>query len=144
METINETVADTVGDELGPRLMDVFYGEDWKGDTETSPKTFDFNKEMHAVRLAVDQYLEQGEIEEAERFMEERRQFIYQNGYYIRKINQAYFAWHGSYGGSPASVSPIGKQIKELRERSSSLGEFLRMVDGISNPDELQELLADN
>jgi hypothetical protein len=73
--------------------------------------------------------------------MEEKRQFIYQNGYYIRKINQSYFAFHGSYGSSPSSTSPIGAQIKELREKSSSLGEFLKLVDGISNTDDLQKLL---
>lgn len=141
MRIINETVCDIVGDEISPRLMNIFYGERQEDNTETPPGAFDFNKEMHAVRLAVDEYLEKSEVEEAERFMEEKRQFIYQNGYYIRKINLAYFAWHGSYGGSPSSISPIGEQINELRERSSSLGEFLKLVDGISNPDDLQELL---
>lgn len=142
MRTINETVADTVGDEIGSRLMLVFYGENGEDEAETAAGGFDFYKEMHAIRLTVDQYLERGEIEQAERFMEEKRQFLYQNGYYIRKINQAYFAWHGSYGESPASVSPIGEQIRMLREQSASLGEFLRTAAGISSPEELEELLA--
>ncbi|MCD6358341.1 MAG: hypothetical protein J7L90_00030 [Dehalococcoidia bacterium] len=141
MRIINETVCDTVGEEMGARLMDIFYGEGREKDTGISAGDFDLYEELHSLRLAVDEYLQRGELEKAELAMEEKRQFIYQNGYYIRKINQAYFAFHGSYGSSPSSTSPIGTQIKELRERSSSLGEFLKLVDGISNPEDFQKLL---
>ncbi len=60
--------------------------------------------------------------------MEERRQFLVSNGYRIRKINQAYFAFHGSYATSPSSVSPIGDQMRELRRRSDSVEDFLQTV----------------
>ena len=60
--------------------------------------------------------------------MEERRRFFVANGYLIRKINQAYFAFHGTYATSPASVSPIGDQLRELRSHSTSLEDFLRTV----------------
>ena len=50
--------------------------------------------------------LAQGKIEEAEAYMEERRRFLAANGHFIRKINQAFFAFHGSYATSPASISP--------------------------------------
>jgi hypothetical protein len=40
-----------------------------------------------------------GKVELAEEFMEERRQFFWKKGYHIRKLNQAYFAFHGAYAG---------------------------------------------
>jgi hypothetical protein len=83
------------------------------------------------------------ETEKAERYMEERRQFLADNGYYIRKLNQAYFAFHGTYADTPTSVSPIGGQLEELRERSPSLGDFVTTASGISSYEELLEMLGD-
>ncbi len=74
--------------------------------------------------------------------MEERRKFLAENGYYIRKINQAYFAFHGLYADTPASASPIGSKMTELLQRSPSLGEFLRAVSGITSEEGLDGLLA--
>ena len=110
--------------------------------SEDSP-AFDFNKEMREIRLTVDDYLSQGEVEEAERFMEEKRQFLADNGYYIRKLNQAYFAFHGSYADSPTSVSPIGGELEKLREDSPSLGNFIKTVSGISSYEELKRMLRE-
>ena len=81
-------------------------------------------------------------IEEAEAYMEERRQFIADNGRFIRKINQAYFAFHGSYADSPASVSLINEQLKELRRRSGSLEDYLKTVASFSSIQEFTEYLA--
>jgi len=52
---------------------------------------------MRETRIRVDKLLAQGRIEEAEAYMEERRQEFVAHGYYIRKLNQAYFAFHGAY-----------------------------------------------
>ncbi len=104
---------------------------------------FDFNREMREIRRAVDNYLAQGEIELAEEFMERKRQFLAERGYYIRKLNQAYFAFHGTYAFSPASVSPVGEQLEELRGYSPNLGEFLAAVRKISTHDKLLALLAE-
>ena len=82
---------------------------------------------MRATRLRVDELLASGMIDKAEAYMEERRQFLADNGYYIRKLNQAYFAFHGSYADSAASVSPIHGQLEAVRQASDSLGEFVRM-----------------
>jgi hypothetical protein len=62
--------------------------------------------------------------------MEERRQLFIANGYPIRKLNQAYFAFHGTYAASAASISPIGDQVQKLRDNSDSLSDFLRTVSG--------------
>lgn len=64
-----------------------------------------------------------------------------EHGYFIRKLNQAYFAFHGTYADDPASVSPLRDKLLELRRRSSSVGEFARSVAGISTPQGLDRLL---
>jgi hypothetical protein len=73
--------------------------------------------------------------------MEEKRQYLFSMGYYIRKLNQAYFAFHGAYADSPTSVSPIGVKLKRLREESASLKEFLNTVADMTSRQELEELL---
>jgi hypothetical protein len=96
---------------------------------------------MREIRLTVDQYLEEGKIEEAEAFMRQKQDFLQSKGYYIRRLNQAYFAWHGTYADSPTSISPIGGELKELRNYYPSLGEFIKAVSQISSYDELKKLL---
>ena len=83
---------------------------------------------MRETRLRADELLAAGNIEEAEVYMEERRRVFVENGHLIRKLNQAYFAFYGTYATSAASVSPIGGQMEELRRRSGSVGEFLKTV----------------
>lgn len=73
--------------------------------------------------------------------MEQKRQYLASKGYYIRKLNQAYFAFHGAYADSPTSISPIGLELKELREQSSSLKEFLDKVAVMTSRQDLIESL---
>ena len=80
-------------------------------------------------------------IEEAEQYMEARRQMFVAHGYRIRKLNQAYFAFHGIYGRDPASVSPIAADLEELRAQSESVSEFLNKVARMKSYTELQEEL---
>ena len=75
--------------------------------------------------------------------MEEKRLYLLENGYHIRKLNQAYFAFHGAYADTPTSVSPIGEQVRELRARSANFADFMRTVVGISSYDELLKLIGD-
>ncbi len=65
--------------------------------------------------------------------MEQRRKLFQQNGIFIRKLNQAYFAFHGTYADSPSSISPIGEQVKELRSLTDNLSDFLNIVSDISS-----------
>ena len=46
----------------------------------------------------------------------------------IRKLNQAYFAFHGSYATGPAATDPIGGKLHLLRQRAGSLAAFVRTV----------------
>jgi hypothetical protein len=133
MTTLNETAATLAGEELGDLVYTAMTGKPVdRGTTSAtaSSKGFDFDTEMRETRRRTDELLAEGKVEEAEAYMEERRQFLVSNGYRIRKINQAYFAFHGSYATSPSSVSPIGGQMRELRRRSDSLEDFLQTVAG--------------
>ncbi len=137
--TINETVADIIGKEIGDEIYQK-YAPPETGQSPSPPTSqpaFDFNKEMREIRVAVDNYLAQGEIDQAEAFMEQKRQYLAENGYYIRKLNQAYFAFHGTYADTPTSSSPIGAELSQLREQSASLKDFLDSAAGITSQDEL-------
>lgn len=148
--TMNETVASLVEEELSLILEKRYYPEIYAQRMEASreaeegvePGEFDFNAFMREMRLKVDALLAAGKIEGAETYMEERRKELVEKGYYIRKLNQAYFAFHGSYATAPTSVSPIGGQMKELRERSPSLAHFLRTVAQTKSYQDLLDALA--
>lgn len=139
--TMNETVAGIVSKEIGEIIYQEYYARSEANDTESAAAKsgFDFNKEMREIRKAVDDYLAHGEIELAEQFMEQQRQYLAENGYNIRKLNQAYFAFHGTYADRPTSISPIGAELKELRGRSASLKEFLDTVTAMTNRQDLAE-----
>ena len=107
------------------------------------PPPFDFAAEMRETRLTVDDMLAAGRIEEAEAYMEERREIFVENGYPIRKLNQAYFAFYGTYADLPAAVSPIGDQVKRFRELVPDLGEFLGEVSEISSYDDFMRRLEE-
>ena len=95
---------------------------------------------MRLTRLEADRLLASGDIEAAERYMEDRRLLLAGQGYAIRKLNQAYFAFHGSYADSPASVDPLGGQMRDLRRRSPSLAAFVKTVARISSYQDFQML----
>jgi hypothetical protein len=137
--TMNETVAGMVSKEIGAIIYEKYYSQNESDDGQAQEEEpeFDFNREMREIRRAVDKYLAQGEIEQAEEFMEQKRQFLASKGYYIRKLNQAYFAFHGTYADRPTSISPIGLELKQLRNQSASLKDFLDTVAGMTSRQEL-------
>jgi len=127
--TMNETAVGIVSKEIGNIVVQKYYqGYENSPQPPAEEPEFDFNREMREIRQAVDTYLAQGKITQAEEFMEQKRQYLASMGYYIRKLNQAYFAFHGTYADSPTSISPIGAELKQLREQSTSLKDFLDTV----------------
>lgn len=139
--TMNETLAGIVSDEIGALVLAKYY-PDYAGSPPPPPDSgFDFNHEMREIRIAVDAYLADGEIELAEEFMEEKRQYLLSMGYYIRKLNQAYFAFHGAYADEPTSVSPIGVELRALRAQIDPLKEFLNTVADMTSRQDLQEMI---
>lgn len=146
MTTLNETAATLGGRAIGDRVFTAITGELVVREPERPPASqdpgaFDFNSAMNQTRLRTDELLSEGKILEAEAYMEERRQLMVANGHFIRKINQAFFAFHGTYATSAASISPIDEQLKELRSRSDSLEDFLKTVATFDSYQEFLEYL---
>ena len=142
LRTLNETVANVVGREVGQRAAELYPVSDIEGGEPAPARTIDFRSTMRALRLEVDDLLAQGEIERAEQRMEEVRQELAEGGIFIRKINQAYFAFNGSYGDAPQSSSPIGPKIEDLRGSVTTLYEFLQLVRDVTSERELDAALA--
>jgi hypothetical protein len=147
LRSLNETVADIGGQEIANLVQERFplpqSSTTPAADGAAEEPRIDFRAEMHDLRLAVDSLLSEGKIAEAEALMDEERDFLAENGFYIRKINQAYFAFHGLYADTPASSSPIGPKMQELRRLSPSLGDFIRSVAEITSEEDLDRLLAE-
>jgi hypothetical protein len=143
ISTINESVAGIISEEIGETVYQEYYAPPATNNTTPAANAsgFDFNKEMREIRLAVDSYLVKGEIEAAENYMETKRLFLVANGYNIRKLNQAYFAFYGTYADSPTSVSPIGGELKQLRSQSTSLKAFLDKVVSMTGINDLAKSL---
>jgi len=139
--TINEALASMVSKEIGAIVYEKYYPmyEDGDNQNQVAESEFDFNREMGEIRREVDKYLARGEIEQAEEFMEQKQQYLASMGYYIRKLNQAYFAFYGTYADSPAFISPIGLELKELRSQSASLKDFLNTVAAMTSRQELRD-----
>ncbi len=137
MTTLNETAADLAGKEIAARVL-WGYGVEPVEPGEAAETPFD--REMRAIRQEVDRLLGEDRVEAAEAFMEDSRQRLADMGYHIRRLNQAYFAFHGSYAQSPQSTSPIGEELERLRQQAGSLGGFIRLVAGIGSHQELKEL----
>ena len=150
MLTLNETLASMFGREVGRLAYEVLTGERLPEPpaVEEEPEaddasSFSFNRFMRETRLHTDELLEQGEIGEAERYMEDRRVELNSHGYDVRKINQAWFAFHGTYADSPASISPIAGELDGLRVLVPGIGEMVRLVRGVSSYEDFQALLAE-
>jgi len=160
LRTMNETTASIGGAEISLAVLQRFYPElaPQPAPLTTSDKilenqqpepesdVFNFRAEMHETRIQVDALLEEGKIEEAEQYMEARRVFLWKNGYHIRRLNQAYFAFHGAYADSPigaAGKDPVGPQVRKMRENSASLAEFINRISWMSSFAELQRAVSD-
>jgi hypothetical protein len=159
LRTMNETTADIVGTEIGAIVVDRFYPEwktasipstrnhYWLADNSVPDDTFDFNHEMHVTRVQVDELLKEGKIDEAENYMEQRRQVFVEHGYLIRKLNQAYFAFHGAYAETAqgaAGTDPVGPAVRELRAKSSTLADFVNKIAWMSSFSDLQKTASSN
>ncbi|MBF6598909.1 MAG: hypothetical protein IVW36_00170 [Dehalococcoidia bacterium] len=145
LTTLNETVANMVGRELGARLAAAYpLPARAKPPTPAPPAPrpqVDFTTTMRNLRLQVEALLGQGKVAQAEGQMEQTRRFLAANGYYIREINQAYFAFEGSYADMPGSIDPIGPKLQTLREESASLAAFVRRAQELTSPAQLNAAL---
>jgi len=155
MRTMNETTANIAGQEIGRALLETYYPEQMPepmpetADSASAPApaarneapVFSFNSEMHKVRLHVDDLLAVGKIDEAERYMDQSRKVFLDNGYVVRKLNQAYFAFYGAYAdepSGPAGLDPVGPAERELRQQSASLKDFLDRISRMTSFEQLK------
>ncbi|MBP8292220.1 MAG: hypothetical protein KAX65_05570, partial [Caldilineaceae bacterium] len=90
-----------------------------------------------------DLFLSLGRVADAEEYMEIRRLLFVENGYNLRKLNQAYFAFHGNYGTGAAASSPIGPDLLRLRALSPDLRTFLETVRWFTSADDLTHALIE-
>lgn len=153
LRIMNETTASIAGKEIGRALIARFYHELLSPPEETpvsashaeetkEAPAFNFQHEMHITRIVVDQLLEADKVNQAEDFMEKRRLFFWDHGYHIRKINQAYFAFHGAYADEPVSAAgkdPVGAAVRTLRAASPTLKLFINKMAWMSSFQELQQ-----
>ena len=151
---INETVASLVDLELGSRVVETYYPEllppppeEVEVRPESQPETaeppaFDFQTELANTRVRTDELLADGRVEEAEEYMEQRRLEFREHGYGIRKLNQAFFAFYGAYAAEPGGAqggNPIGPMLRDIRQNSTSVREFLETVAPITSFEDLLE-----
>ena len=162
LRTMNETTASIVGGEVGTYVLQKYYpevlGTGYTPDLDTisfqelilpsregdDPAPFDFRTEMHETRVTADQFLVEGKIEEAEAYMEQRRQIFWENGYLLRKLNQAYFAFHGAYAdvpGGAAGQDPVGPAVRALRAQSASLADFINTISWMTSFEQLKQAI---
>jgi hypothetical protein len=156
LRTMNETVASIAGNELGRAVVQKYYPQylppqnppetPTTGQSQPdSPPVFNFQAEMHITRVNADKLLAGGKIEVAETYMELRRQFLWENGYHIRKLNQAYFAFYGAYADQPESAAgadPVGKAVRLLRDKSTSLSAFINRMAWMWNFEQLKKAVG--
>ncbi len=161
LRTMNETTADIVGGEIGGEVLKLYYPQfhaaapptlqlvafpfEHPNPGDLQRPVFDFRAEMHTTRVTVDALLAQGKISEAEAYMEQRRQIFVENGYYIRRLNQAYFAFYGAYAdvpGGAAGEDPVGPAVRALRAQSRSLADFVNRIAWMTSFDELKQAVG--
>lgn len=160
LRTMNETTASIAGGEIGALVLKRYYPQladasssalglvaaqiDHPDPGDLPRPPFDFRAEMHRTRVEVDSLLADGKIEQAEAYMESRRLLFLKNGFLIRKINQAYFAFYGAYAdvpGGAAGEDPVGPAVRALRAQSDSLADFVDTIAWMTSLNQLQEAL---
>jgi hypothetical protein len=162
LRTINETTASIVGNEIGEQVIKQYYPDLLPPDVETvqqkgnsgkaisqqkEPEIFNYRKEMHTTRVMVDTLLADGKIKQAEDYMEQRRKIFWENGYNIRRLNQAYFAFYGAYADTPGGAAgndPVGPVVRAFRQQSQSLAEFLEQISWVTSLEQLKGMVKNS
>jgi len=150
LRTMNETTANISGTEIMSETLSIYFPE-YFWEEEIEPKSllannqfipadteteFNFSETMYKTRIRVDELLKEGKVDEAEEFMEEQRQIFIENGYQIRKLNQAYFSFYGSYADKPFSAAgkdPVGEDVRLFRAQQPDLSTFIRKMGWVLN-----------
>ncbi|MBC78650.1 MAG: hypothetical protein CL745_03480 [Chloroflexi bacterium] len=127
---INETLADLFAIQITNNKK-----------TEESISDKFFKPFMKETREKVDKLLINNEVEMAEKYMNQRVLELNENGYKVRKINQAYFAFYGNYGTSPSSTHNYHKKLSDLLITYDSFAEFLNEIKMIDDVNKFESLI---
>lgn len=140
LRTINETVANMIAGEIAGAVLAAYPAVQPRGlpaiDREASDAL------LFQLRVDVDGLLAEGRIVEAEALMEAQRLEIVALGRDFRRINQAFFAANGVYADTPASSSPIGPLLRDLRAAAGSLEAFVGIVREVESLGDLEAAMA--
>ena len=144
MKEINETLANIFSKKLLKSLCE----KDFKIKNEIcsvslneDKNKFDYIEFMKKLRNNVDQLLSEGKINDAEKLMNESTLILNNNGINIRKINQAWFAFNGTYGDSPSSISNFNDELNDLIDSYESLKDAINDIKNISSLDEYKNMI---
>ncbi|MBN18854.1 MAG: hypothetical protein CL758_05190 [Chloroflexi bacterium] len=152
MRILNETLATRVSEELYSYVVEYlkvnykFNNNDMNkieneiNNTERI-ETFNFRDEMMKTRIETEKLLKENRVSDAENYMESQRDIFVDNGYNIRKLNQAYFAFYGSYADSSASNTSIGTELTEFRSYFVDIESFISAIKTVSNYNEFKNKL---
>jgi hypothetical protein len=153
MVSVNETIVNMASKEIGDLAFALLTGDAPEKPIypKASLKTpsigesrFDFRSEMRKTRIYLDGLLEVPDEDQVERYLEDRRKIFMDNGFNIRKLNTAYFAFYGTYGTNPASVSPIEGQVRAIRSAADDLPQFLNKVSRVTSYEDLEGLARES
>lgn len=143
MTTLNESAADLISHEIA-RLIEpkTSVTGTIKPTTQVNYNQINVARILRQTRLKTERLLAESRIEEAESYMEKQRHFLNANGVTIRKLNQAFFAFNGSYAMGPEATSPIGQQLLIIRNKSNSITEFLETIRQVDSIKQFNQLTA--
>lgn len=127
--------------------------------TTPEPEQFSYSRALYETRVEVDRLLAEAQalkaqgktiearekVVAAETYMEERRQYINANGYRLRKLNQAYFAFFGAYADQPGAAGndPVGPNVIALRVYSPDVRTFLEHASDLVTLDRLTQAVEE-
>ena len=150
---INETVASVIDQEIASRVINRYYPElapppalpippPAAETTPAAPPAFDYGAELATTRIRTEELLALGDIEGAEAYMEEQRLVFLQNGYSIRRLNQAYFAFYGAYAAVPGATGsdPTGPMLRDIQANAPSPRAFMETVAPIASFADLERI----
>lgn len=97
---------------------------------------------MHDLRLDVDKLLAAGKVTEAEEQMDATQTYLAAHGIYVGTINQAYFAFYGTYATSPQSSNPIGPKVEKVWSLTQNVGLFLANMRDVTSVKDLDNVIS--
>ena len=144
MKEINETLANIFSNKLLDDLCKKNFElknevcEQYKKSNKTE---FNYREFMKSLRTEVDSLLADRKINDAEKLMQESTSILNSNGIKIRKINQAWFAFNGTYGDSPSSISNFNDELNDLIDSYDNLNDAINDIKNISSLDDYKIMI---